>query len=133
MRFPIRFLVCWVACVFVWMIYAPRAEQPARTVSVTLSAEQLAAVEAVVAFENANIAAFNVREAAKVQAGEQAAAPRPPVTVEQIVQARLDERLRGDILWAAQQEDRELSDQFRALTAAERAQVRALLKKGKQK
>ena len=115
------------------MIYAPRAEQPARTVSVTLSAEQLAAVEAVVAFENANIAAFNVREAAKVQAGEQAAAPRPPVTVEQIVQARLDERLRGDILWAAQQEDRELSDQFRALTAAERAQVRALLKKGKQK
>ena len=78
-----------------------------------------------------NIAAFNAREAAKVKAGEQAAAPRPPVTVEGIVQARLDERLRGDILWASQQEDRELSEQFRALTAAEKAAVRALLKKGK--
>ena len=113
-------------------VQRPCAAQPARTVSVTLSAEQLAAVTAVVAFENANIAAFNAREAAKVQAGEQAAAPRPPVTVDQIVQARLDERLRGDILWAAQQEDRELSEQFRTLTAAEKAAVRALLKKGKQ-
>ena len=120
-----------VSLLLAMLAIQPHAAQPARTVSATLSGEQLAAVEAVVAFENANIAAFNVREAAKVQAGEQAAAPRPPVTVEQIVQARLDERLRGDILWASQQEDRELSEQFRALTAAEKAAVRALLKKGK--
>jgi len=121
-----------VSLLLAMLAIQPHAAQPARTVSVTLSAEQLAAVTAVVAFENANIAAFNAREAAKVKAGEQAAAPRPPVTIEGIVQARLNERLRGDILWAAQQEDRELSEQFRTLTAAEKAAVRALLKKGKQ-
>ena len=120
-----------VSLLLAMLAIQPHAAQPARTVSVTLSAEQLAAVTAVVAFENANIAAFNAREAAKVKAGEQAAAPRPPVTIEGIVQARLNERLRGDILWASQQEDRELSEQFRALTAAEKAAVRALLKKGK--
>jgi hypothetical protein len=111
-----------------WLAMAPQEPQ---TLTVTVTPEQAAALQARLVVENAAIEAANARLAARQVPCEQRGddgqpvcpEPRALLTLATLVQARLHERLEADVRWHRAQ----LAEQIRELSDEDKAAIQAIL------